>query len=66
MCSKTILPEFNLRGNFITWPDGCYQFLAVKPKYCPIPEGGPAGWLLGKLGWYTCRLFSLPHRQRRL
>ena len=46
---KGIQPEFNLRGKFVTGPDGRYWFKAVKPKYYPIPDDGPVGQLLYKL-----------------
>ncbi len=47
---KGIQPDFNLRGVFRTGPDGHYWFRAVKPKFYPIPDDGPVGQLLGKLG----------------
>jgi hydroxyquinol 1,2-dioxygenase len=52
---KGIQPDFNLRGVFRTGPDGRYWFRAVKPKYYPIPDDGPVGQLLGKLGRHPYR-----------
>jgi hydroxyquinol 1,2-dioxygenase len=39
-------PPFNLRGVFMTGPDGAYQFRTVRPVSYPIPTDGPAGSLL--------------------
>jgi protocatechuate 3,4-dioxygenase beta subunit len=39
---KGIQPDFNLRGVFRTGADGVYTFRAVKPKFYPIPDDGPA------------------------
>jgi catechol 1,2-dioxygenase len=50
-----IQPDFNLRGVFRTGPDGRYWFRAVKPKYYPIPDDGPVGQLLNKLGRHPYR-----------
>jgi hydroxyquinol 1,2-dioxygenase len=47
---KGIQPDFNLRGVFRTGPDGSYHFKGVKPKYYPIPNDGPVGKMLEKLG----------------
>ena len=52
---KGIQPDFNLRGVFRTGPDGAYHFKGVKPKYYPIPDDGPVGQLLGKLGRHPYR-----------
>lgn len=52
---KGIQPDFNLRGIFRTGPDGRYWFRAVKPKYYPIPDDGPVGKLLGRLGRHPYR-----------
>ena len=52
---KGIQPDFNLRGKFATGPDGCYWFKAVKPKFYPIPDDGPVGQLLDKLGRHPYR-----------
>ena len=52
---KGIQPDFNLRGKFTTGPDGRYWFKAVKPKFYPIPDDGPVGQLLEKLGRHPYR-----------
>ena len=52
---KGIQPDFNLRGRFETGPDGRYSFKAVKPKFYPIPQDGPVGQLLNKLGRHGFR-----------
>ena len=52
---KGIQPDFNLRGKFTTGPDGRYWFKAVKPKFYPIPDDGPVGQLLDKLGRHPYR-----------
>lgn len=52
---KGIQPDFNLRGVFRTGADGRYWFRAVKPKFYPIPDDGPVGQLLGKLGRHPYR-----------
>lgn len=52
---KGIQPDFNLRGVFRTGADGSYHFRGVKPKYYPIPDDGPVGQLLGKLGRHPYR-----------
>lgn len=52
---KGIQPDFNLRGVFRTGADGVYTFRAVKPKYYPIPDDGPVGQLLVKLGRHPYR-----------
>ena len=48
-------PEFNLRGVFRTGPDGTYHFKGVKPKFYPIPDDGPVGKMLAKLGRHPYR-----------
>jgi catechol 1,2-dioxygenase len=52
---KGVQPDFNLRGVFRTGADGAYWFRAVKPKFYPIPDDGPVGQLLGKLGRHPYR-----------
>lgn len=39
-------PPYNLRGVFITGPDGRYEFRAVRPVSYPIPTDGPVGDLI--------------------
>ena len=52
---KGLQPDFNLRGVFRTGPDGAYHFKGVKPKFYPIPDDGPVGQMLQKLGRHPYR-----------
>jgi protocatechuate 3,4-dioxygenase beta subunit len=52
---KGIQPDFNLRGVFRTGEDGEYYFRGVKPKFYPIPDDGPIGNMLDKLGRHPNR-----------
>ena len=52
---KGIQPDFNLRGVFRTGADGRYWFKAVKPKFYPVPQDGPVGQLMSKLGRHCFR-----------
>jgi catechol 1,2-dioxygenase len=52
---KGVQPDFNLRGKFRTGADGRYWFRGVKPKYYPIPDDGPVGQLLRRLGRHPYR-----------
>ncbi len=52
---KGLQPDFNLRGVFRTGADGRYWFKAVKPKFYPIPDDGPVGQLLARLGRHPYR-----------
>ena len=52
---RGIQPDLNLRGVFRTGTDGRYWFKAIKPKFYPIPDDGPVGQLLGKLGRHPFR-----------
>jgi catechol 1,2-dioxygenase len=52
---KGIQPDFNLRGVFRTGTDGKYHFWGAKPRFYPIPDDGPVGQLLGKLGRHPFR-----------
>ena len=52
---KGIQPEFNLRGVFRTGPDGRYWFRGAKPRYYPVPDDGPVGQLLTRLGRHPFR-----------
>ena len=38
--------EFNLRGKFVTDPEGRYSFYCLRPTPYPVPGDGPAGKLL--------------------
>jgi hydroxyquinol 1,2-dioxygenase len=48
-------PPFNLRGVFVTGPDGAYQFRAIRPVSYPIPTDGPVGGLLRGAGRHNYR-----------
>ncbi len=52
---KGIQPDFNLRGMFHSQKDGSYWFRAAKPRPYPIPDDGPVGMLLKKLGRHPNR-----------
>jgi hydroxyquinol 1,2-dioxygenase len=43
-------PPFNLRGIFVTGPDGRYEFRTARPASYPIPTDGPVGTLLRLAG----------------
>ncbi len=49
------IPKWNNRGRFITGPDGEYSFVGIKPVSYPIPDDGPVGQMLGKLGRHPFR-----------
>ena len=44
-------PEFNLRGVFQTGPDGRFAWRTVKPAGYKVPDDGPVGQLLGRIGY---------------
>lgn len=48
-------PRHNNRGVFTTGSDGRYWFQGIKPVSYPIPDDGPVGQLLGKLGRHPYR-----------
>ncbi|AJW98986.1 dioxygenase [Burkholderia gladioli pv. gladioli] len=52
---KGIQPEGNLRGKFVSDADGAFWFKSVKPRHYPIPDDGPVGKLLRKLGRHPNR-----------
>lgn len=52
---KEIQPDFNLRGIFLSQEDGHFWFRAAKPQYYQIPNDGPVGKMLDKLGRHPCR-----------
>ena len=39
-------PAFNLRGRFVTGPDGAYRVRTVRPLAYSIPDDGPVGQML--------------------
>jgi hydroxyquinol 1,2-dioxygenase len=52
---KGIQPEWNLRGIFTSDSEGGYWFRTVKPRFYPIPDDGPVGKLLARLGRHPNR-----------
>lgn len=48
-------PDFNLRGVFITDKDGRFQYRTVKPAGYRVPDDGPVGQLLGRIGYPLSR-----------
>jgi hydroxyquinol 1,2-dioxygenase len=52
---KGVQPDWNLRGVFSSGADGAYWYRAVKPRFYPIPDDGPVGQLLTKLGRHPYR-----------
>lgn len=49
------IPKWNNRGRFITGSDGKYSFVGIKPVSYPIPDDGPVGQMLGKIGRHPFR-----------
>jgi hydroxyquinol 1,2-dioxygenase len=55
-------PPFNLRGVFVTGPDGAYKFRAIRPVSYPIPTDGPVGGLLrgaGRHNWRAAHIHAI-------
>jgi hydroxyquinol 1,2-dioxygenase len=55
-------PPFNLRGVFVTGPDGRYEFRTVRPVSYPIPVDGPVGDLLraaGRHHWRAAHIHAI-------
>jgi len=52
---KGIQPDMNLRGLFTADEDGRYWFRTAKPRYYPIPDDGPVGQLLARMGRHPYR-----------
>lgn len=52
---RGIQPEWNLRGVFTSEADGSYWYRTAKPRYYPIPDDGPVGKMLAKLGRHPNR-----------
>ena len=50
-----IQPKWNNRGRFITGDDGSYAFRGIKPTPYPIPDDGPVGAMLARLGRHPYR-----------
>lgn len=52
---KGAQPEGNLRGKFVSDAQGQFWFRTVKPRFYSIPDDGPVGELLAKLGRHSNR-----------
>jgi protocatechuate 3,4-dioxygenase beta subunit len=52
---KGLQPENNLRGHFTSDAEGRVWFRTVKPRYYPIPDDGPVGKMLARLGRHPNR-----------
>jgi protocatechuate 3,4-dioxygenase beta subunit len=55
-------PPFNLRGVFVTGPDGRYEFRTVRPVSYPVPTDGPVGSLLrdsGRHHWRAAHIHAI-------
>jgi protocatechuate 3,4-dioxygenase beta subunit len=52
---KGIQPDMNLRGLFTSDADGRYWFRTAKPRYYSIPDDGPVGQLLRRMGRHPYR-----------
>jgi len=50
-----VQPQHNNRGVFTTGADGRYWFQGIKPVSYPIPDDGPVGKLLERLGRHPFR-----------
>ena len=50
-----VQPKMNLRGRFVTEPDGRYAFRTVKPVSYPVPTDGPGGEILDRMGRHAWR-----------
>ena len=55
-------PPFNLRGVFVTGPDGWYEFRTARPASYPVPTDGPVGDLLrgsGRHSWRAAHIHAI-------
>lgn len=50
-----VQPRWNNRGRFVTDSDGTYEYRGIKPVSYPIPDDGPVGALLARLGRHPYR-----------
>lgn len=50
-----VQPKWNNRGRFYTGADGAYAFRGIKPVSYPIPDDGPVGQMLDRLGRHPYR-----------
>ncbi|GLY29711.1 catechol 1,2-dioxygenase [Kineosporia sp. NBRC 101731] len=49
------IPEWNLRGVFITGPDGSFSIRTIQPAPYQIPTDGSCGALIRAAGWHAWR-----------
>jgi protocatechuate 3,4-dioxygenase beta subunit len=56
---KCLQPENNLRGIFTADDEGRYWLQSVKPRHYPIPDDGPVGKLLQRIGRHPNRAAHL-------
>jgi catechol 1,2-dioxygenase len=59
-----VQPAWNNRGVFRTGPDGRYRFRGIKPVSYPIPDDGPVGQMLERVGrhpWRPAHMHFLVH-----
>ena len=50
-----VQPRWNNRGALLHRADGAYRFRGIKPTSYPIPNDGPVGKMLGRLGRHPYR-----------
>lgn len=48
-------PAMNMRGRFTTGADGAYRFRTAKPVSYPVPDDGPVGRMLKRMGRHPYR-----------
>jgi len=56
------MPPFNLRGVFVTGPDGRFEFRTARPASYPVPTDGPVGDLLratGRSRWRAAHIHAI-------
>ena len=62
--------QMRLRGSIHTDADGRYRFWSIKPSYYPVPDDGPVGGMLRRMGRHPNRpghihmMLSAPGYQR--
>lgn len=50
-----VQPQWNFRGRFRSADDGSWSFVTARPRFYPIPDDGPVGKLLARLGRHPNR-----------
>jgi hydroxyquinol 1,2-dioxygenase len=48
-------PDMALRAQFRTDKDGNYRFWSIRPSYYPVPDDGPVGGMLRRMGRHPNR-----------